>query len=94
MRSELDHTWGRIEETHERSGIGNLVRPTDIYVSPDDLWEQIGKSPGIDLENLGVDRADGVETAAVLSQPTQRFHGSVPMMLEEVKKQLAKGGAC
>jgi len=91
LRSELDHTWGRIEETHERSGIGNLVRPTDIYVSPDDLWERIGKSPGIDLENLGVDRADGVETAAVLSQPTQRFHGSVPMMLEEVKKQLAEG---
>ena len=93
LRSELDHTWGRIEEAHERSGIGNLVRPTDIYLSPDDLWERIGESPGIDLENLGVDRADGVETAAVLSQPTQRFHGSVPMMLEEVKKQLPKGGA-
>jgi transcription-repair coupling factor (superfamily II helicase) len=91
LRSELEHTWGRIEEAHERSGIGNLVRPTDIYVSPDVLWKRIGELPGIDLENLGLDRADGVETVAILSQPTQRFHGSVPMMLEEVKKQIAEG---
>ena len=91
LQSELENTWGRIEEAHERSGIGNLVRPGDIYVSPDDLWRRIGELPGIDLENLGLDRADGVETVAILSQPSQRFHGSVPTMLEEVKKQIAEG---
>ena len=91
LRSELEHNWQRIEEAHERSGIGNLVLPTDIYISPDDFWEKIGKLPGADLEHLGIDRGDSMEAVSVLSQPTQRFHGSIPMLLEEVKKQIAEG---
>ena len=33
-KAEFDHTWSRIEEAHERSEIGNLVRPTDLYFRP------------------------------------------------------------
>jgi transcription-repair coupling factor (superfamily II helicase) len=90
LQSELEHSWGRIEEAHERSGIGNLVKSTDLYLSPDELWQKVAELPGADLENLGLDRSDGVESVNVLSQPTQRFHGSIPNMLEEVKKQIAE----
>ncbi|PYX94814.1 MAG: transcription-repair coupling factor, partial [Acidobacteria bacterium] len=47
---------------------------------------------GADVEHLGITR--GAETEApvsFLSQPTPRFHGSVPAMLEEVKKLTAEG---
>src|SRR5882762_6161553 len=36
LKQELDRTWTRIEEAHERSGVGNLVRPGDLYFSPRD----------------------------------------------------------
>ena len=37
LNVELDNVWARIEEAHERSEIGNLVRPADLYLSPEDL---------------------------------------------------------
>ncbi len=91
LKSELEHTWGRIEEVHERSGIGNLVRPTDLYLSPDAWWQKVGGLPGADLEHLGVTRGDEVEAVSILTQPTLRFHGSLPNMVEEVKKQISEG---
>jgi len=91
LRPELDHTWSRIEEAHERSGVGNLVRPADLYLPPDDLWAKFATLPGADLEHLGLTRPGDAETVNLLSQPTPRFHGSVPAMLEEVKKQTAEG---
>ncbi len=90
LKSEFDHTWSRIEEAHENSGVGNLVRPTDLYLSPEEWWEKMSSQSGADLEHLEIARAD--DSAAVVSfhsQPTPRFHGSVPAMLEEVKKQIA-----
>src|SRR6266568_2213176 len=39
LNSELDQFWDRVEEAHERSEIGNLVRTTDLYVAPDE-WKQ------------------------------------------------------
>ena len=91
LKSELEHTWGRIEEVHERSGIGNLVRPTDLYLSPEAWWQKVDGLPGADLEHLGVTRGVEVEAVSILSQPTLRFHGSLPNMVEEVKKQIAEG---
>jgi transcription-repair coupling factor (superfamily II helicase) len=57
LHSELEHSWGRIEEAHERSGIGNLVKSTDLYFSPEDLWQKIAELPGADFEHLGLDRS-------------------------------------
>ena len=90
LRQEFDRVWSRIEEAHERSGIGNLVRPADLYLSPDDWWKKLATLPGADVEHLDIARSGNVETAvSFLSQPTPRFHGSVPAMLEEVQKQIA-----
>ena len=91
LQSELDHTWSRIEEAHERSEIGNLVRPTDLYFSPDDWWSKIETLPGADFEHLDIERSNGTKAVAFHTQPAPRFHGAVPAMLEEVKKQIAEG---
>jgi transcription-repair coupling factor (superfamily II helicase) len=90
LKQEFDRVWSRIEEAHERSGIGNLVGPADLYLSPDDWWKKLATLPGADVEHLDIARSGDVETAiSFLSQPTPRFHGSVPAMLEEVQKQIA-----
>jgi len=90
LRSEFDRVWERLEEAHERSGVGNLVRPSDLYLPPDDWWNKLSKLPGGDIEHLEIARADHAEPVTLRSQPTQRFHGSVAAMLEDVKKQIAE----
>jgi transcription-repair coupling factor (superfamily II helicase) len=92
LKQELDRTWRRIEEAHERSGVDNLVRPTDLYFAPDEWWQTLGALPGADLEHLGITRGEQADaTAQFQSQPTPRFHGSVPAMLEEVQKLIGQG---
>jgi transcription-repair coupling factor (superfamily II helicase) len=92
LKQELDRTWTRIEDAHERSGIGNLVKPTDLYLPPDDWWQNLATLPGADVEHLGITRAEQPETSVQFpSQPAPRFHGSVPAMLEEVQKLIADG---
>jgi transcription-repair coupling factor (superfamily II helicase) len=91
LQQELDRFWTRLEEAHERSGVGNLVRPTDLYLHPDEWRENLAKAPGADLEHLGITRPDSLDSVQFASQPTPRFHGSVPQMLEEVQKTIAAG---
>jgi len=90
LKAELDAAQTRIEEAHERSGIGNLVRPEELYVPSDEWWSRIQTAAGADFEHLGVTRSDEIETVEFHSQPSPRFHGSIPNMLEAVKKQFAE----
>ena len=39
LKTELGKVWARIEEAHERSGVGNLVRPADLYLTPE-VWQE------------------------------------------------------
>jgi len=86
---ELEQVWERISDAHERSGIGNLVRPEDLYLSLEE-WTAKTRIPGVDLEHLSLARPDETESIEIHSQPSPRFHGSIPAMLEEVKKQIAE----
>ncbi len=95
LTQEFDKFWGRVGEAHERSGVGNLVRPEDLYITPEDWWEKTKALPGADMEHLGITRnadelgedGDGSENSiSFLTQPSPRFHGQVPAMLEEVQK--------
>ena len=90
IKTEFDHTWSRIADAHERSEI-NLVRPSDLYLPPEDWWSKIETLRGADLEHLDIERRNGTETVAFHTQPASRFHGAVPTMLEEVKKHIAEG---
>jgi transcription-repair coupling factor (superfamily II helicase) len=87
VRQEFDRFWTRVAEMHERSGVGNLVRPEDLYLEPENWWQKVAALPGADVEHLGITRNEGdLSGITFLTQPTPRFHGAVPAMLDEVKK--------
>src|SRR5947209_10286692 len=77
---------------NERIGICSLVTPADLFLDPDQLQEIIRARPGASLEELGLSvETEADEDIPFTSQPTSRFHGSVPGMVEEVKKLRAEG---
>jgi transcription-repair coupling factor (superfamily II helicase) len=88
LKREFDHLWPRIEEAHERSGVGRLVTPNDLYLPPDDWWAKLRTLPGADVEHLSIAQADKAETIDFHTQPASRFHGAIPSLMDEVKKQL------
>ncbi|MGB9071165.1 MAG: transcription-repair coupling factor [Terriglobales bacterium] len=87
---ELDRNWTRVAEAHERSGVGNLVRPTDLYLTPESWREKTAALRGADFEYLAIAR-DQLPEVAFLSQPATRFHGAVPLLIEEVQKLVGGG---
>jgi transcription-repair coupling factor (superfamily II helicase) len=87
LRAAKDHWWEKIVAAHDRSGIGELFRPEDLYLSPDDWSALAATYPGADLEELSVEG----ESIAFHSQPVARFHGSVPALAEELRKHLEGG---
>src|SRR5215467_1061152 len=91
LRGEFDRFWSRVGEMHERSGVGNLVRPEDLYLPPDGWWEKVTTLTGADIEHLGITQGDETNSVSILTQPTPRFHGAVPAMLEEVQKLTGAG---
>jgi transcription-repair coupling factor (superfamily II helicase) len=90
IERDQDAWWERVMAAHERSGVGKLVRPEELYLTPE-AWRALVRSRGgADVEQLGVSGGD-MENIALLSRPTTRFHGSVPTLIEEVKKLSAEG---
>src|SRR5271157_3981072 len=91
LRQEFDRFRTRVQEAHERSGVGNLVRPEDLYLPPEAWWQKTAALPGANVEHLGITRGAEEDAIAFLSQPSPRFHGAVPAMLAEVQKLNADG---
>jgi len=90
VKNQGERWWNKIEQRHDRSGIGSLVTPEDIYVSPWHLDDLIRQAPGVDIDQLGaVDILDGDNSAmseiAFATRPTMRFHGSIPAMVEQIR---------
>jgi transcription-repair coupling factor (superfamily II helicase) len=90
LEREFEQFWAKIQEAHERSGIGNLVRPSDLYISPDEWWSRLKTLSGAEIEHLGVTQPGEAQPVEFHSQPSPRFHGSIPLMLEEVKRHVAE----
>jgi transcription-repair coupling factor (superfamily II helicase) len=90
VSAELDRWWEKVEEAHLRSGVGALASPQELFISPEEIRTQIAAHSGGELEQLAI-AASRRETIEFLSQPTSRFHGSVPAMAEEITKLTAEG---
>jgi transcription-repair coupling factor (superfamily II helicase) len=58
VQRELDAWWERVEQTHERSGVGALAKPGELYVAPEQLREEIARRGGVELEQLGLLRGE------------------------------------
>ncbi|MGH9671406.1 MAG: DEAD/DEAH box helicase, partial [Terriglobales bacterium] len=84
VERELEHFQARVEEAHERSGIGNLVRPAELFLSAEEWRAQLERRSGGALEHLAL--AGEGESVEFASRPTLRFHGSVAAMAEEVRR--------
>ncbi|HEY1578726.1 MAG TPA: transcription-repair coupling factor [Terracidiphilus sp.] len=93
VRNQIDRWWNKVEQRHERSGIGSLIRPEDIYIRPEILQGFLESHHGLDLDQLGaVDVLENDNTLgeiAVNSRPTLRFHGSIPALIEQLKNLMA-----
>jgi transcription-repair coupling factor (superfamily II helicase) len=90
VRNQLDRWWNKVEQRHERSGIGSLITPEDIYLSPLELLAKVSSLPGLEMDRLGaVDVLDEdvnpMDEIAFSSRPTLRFHGSIPAFLQQIK---------
>src|SRR5580658_288002 len=93
VRNQIDRWWNKIEQRHERSGIGSLIRPEDIYLRPEVLQAMLSSHPGLDLDQIGaVDVLEDDRTLGEIelnSRPTLRFHGSIPALTEQIRNLMA-----
>jgi transcription-repair coupling factor (superfamily II helicase) len=93
VRNQIDRWWNKVEQRHERSGIGSLVRPEDIYLRPEVLQASLESHPGLDLDQLGaIDVLDHDSTLGEIelpTRPTLRFHGSIPALTDQLKNLMA-----
>jgi transcription-repair coupling factor (superfamily II helicase) len=93
VRNQIDRWWNKVEQRHERSGIGSLIRPEDIYLRPEALRAALDSHMGLDLDQLGaVDVLDEDTTLGEIelnTRPTLRFHGSIPALTAQLKNLMA-----
>jgi transcription-repair coupling factor (superfamily II helicase) len=90
VRNQIDRWWNKVEQRHERSAMGSLITPDDIYLRPEVLRASLESHMGLDLDQLGVvDVLDEDSTLGEIelnTRPTARFHGSIPALTEQLKK--------
>ncbi len=90
VQNQLDRWWNKVEQRHERSGIGSLFTPGDLYLTPWEWQTQVTETPGLDLDQLGaVDILDTDATSLgeveIPTRPTLRLHGAIPVLVEQLR---------
>src|SRR5579871_4290251 len=87
IRNQIERWWNKVEQRHDRSGIGSLIRPEDIYLRPEVLISLLESHHGLDLDQLGaidvLEEDNTLGEIAVNSRPTLRFHGSIPALVDQ-----------
>jgi transcription-repair coupling factor (superfamily II helicase) len=105
VKTEQERWWEKVVRRHEMSLVGRLATPEEIYLPPEEWNQRLQQLPGGDMERLGMGRVEEIDfsefgqfpasslmpSVEFLSQPTPRFHGSIPAMVEEVKKLTSEG---
>jgi transcription-repair coupling factor (superfamily II helicase) len=89
VKNQIDRWWNKVEQRHERSAMGSLITPEDIYLRPEVIQAQLVAHMGLDLDQLGVvDILDDDNTLGEIelyTRPTLRFHGSIPALTEQLR---------
>jgi transcription-repair coupling factor (superfamily II helicase) len=89
VRNQIERWWNKVEQRHERSAMGSLITPEDIYLRPEVLQGVLDSHMGLDLDQLGVvDVLDVDNTLGEIelnTRPTARFHGAIPVLVEQLK---------
>jgi transcription-repair coupling factor (superfamily II helicase) len=91
VQNQAERWWNKVEQRHDRSGIGQLIRPEDIYFDPWTMEDRVKKSSGCDLDPLGAvdvlsDDKSELSEVEFQTRTTMRFHGSVPALVEELQR--------
>ena len=93
VRNQIDRWWNKVEQRHERSAMGSLIRPEDIYLRPEVLRAQLDALMGLDLDQLGVvdvlDQDNTLGEIELNTRPTLRFHGSIPALTDQLRTLIA-----
>ena len=93
VRNQIERWWNKVEQRHERSAIGSLLTPEDIYLRPEILQASLDAHPGLDLDQLGVidvlDQDMTLGEVELPTRPTLRFHGSIPALTEQLRNLMA-----
>ena len=90
VRTQAARWWAKVEQRYERSGIGSLATPSDLYFSPQELEAKCDSLPGLEMDRLGLvdvfdQEANSLEEIGFASRPTPRFHGSIPAFVQEIR---------
>ncbi|MGA2890008.1 MAG: transcription-repair coupling factor [Terracidiphilus sp.] len=89
VRNQIERWWNKVEQRHERSAMGSLIRPEDIYLRPEVLQAALDGHMGLDLDQLGVvdvlDEDNTLGEIELNTRPTLRFHGSIPALTEQLR---------
>ena len=92
LKEAHDPWWTKVTEIHERSLVGNLVRPEDLYLSPEQWTSRRWAKQRPSRSSSSASRATTQgEHLTLQTQPTTRFHGSVAAMTEEVERLTREG---
>jgi transcription-repair coupling factor (superfamily II helicase) len=93
VRNQIERWWNKVEQRHERSAIGSLLTPEDLYLRPEILQASLDSHPGLDLDQLGVidvlDQDTTLGEIELPTRPTLRFHGSIPALTEQLRNLMA-----
>ena len=90
LKNQAERWWNKVEQRHDRSGIGSLIAPSDLYLPPWDLLPKVGSMPGLDVDQLGAvdvleEDSMALDEVAFSTRPTMRFHGQIPAFIEQLK---------
>ncbi len=89
VRNQIDRWWNKVEQRHERSAIGSLLTPKEIYLCPEELQAALDTHMGLNFDQLGVvdvlDQDSTLGEIELNTRPTLRFHGSIPDLTEQLR---------
>jgi transcription-repair coupling factor (superfamily II helicase) len=90
VENQGERWWNKVEQRHDRAGIGGLVRPEDLYLSPWELQDRLRAYAGCELDQLGAvdvldaDRSDASEIEFA-TRTTMRFHGAISALIGQLR---------